>query len=193
MGWNMAEQDVVTIRPVEPRDEQAVADLWQQLSDFHSNLDPRLPAAVPGAKTRYAARMIERRNDPQTRAYVAEVGGRVVGYVLGAIVDLHPDLFDYVNAGFIADIFVEPAYRQRGIAAELVTEINRWFYAQGIRHTELQVAAANTGGLYFWEALDGLAVMVRMRIELDEFFADDGDDGAAYDDYDDDDIDRDDT
>jgi GNAT superfamily N-acetyltransferase len=155
----------VTIRRVERRDERAVARLWQALSDYHVEIDSRLPPPTPGAAKRYAARLIERRNDPQTRAFVAEVDGVVVGYVLGAVIDLHPDLFDHVDSGFIADIFVDPAYRQQGIARQLVETINRWFAKQGVNRTEWQVAAANVEGIRFWEAVGGQSIMIRMRME----------------------------
>lgn len=159
-------QDVV-IRLVAPHDEAAIARMWQELTDYHVALDPRLPGATPGAAERYASRLLERRDDPYTRAFVAEVGGQVVGYVLGAIIDLHPDLFDHVDSGFIADIYVCPAHRRQGIARQLVDRINRWFAEQGVRHTEWQVAAANTEGIRFWEAINGHAIMVRMRVDLD--------------------------
>ncbi len=157
----------VVIRQVAPRDEQALARMWQELTDYHVALDPRLPGATPGAAARYAARLLERRDDPYTRAFVAEVGGQVIGYVLGAVIDLHPDLFDHVDSGFIADIYVDPAYRRQGVARQLVDRINRWFAEQGVRHTEWQVAAANTEGIRFWEAINGRAIMVRMRVDLD--------------------------
>lgn len=160
--------DDVVIRAVEPQDAGAIARLWQDLTDYHVRLDPRLPGATPGAAERYASRLLERRDDPHTRAYVAEVDGQVVGYVLGTIIDLHPDLFEHVDSGFIADIYVDPAYRRRGIARELVETINTWFAEQGVHHVEWQVAAANTAGLRFWEAIDGLAIMVRMRAELND-------------------------
>lgn len=156
------------IRPVEPRDETAVARLWQALSDYHARIDPRLPLAVPGANQRYARRLIERRNDPDTRALVAEVDGQVVGYVLGAVIDLHPDLFQHVDAGFIADIFVDPEFRRRGLARELIKSLGVWFAGKGVFHVEWQVSAANTPGIRFWEAVGGLAIMVRMRAEVDE-------------------------
>ncbi len=164
----MAQVDDVVIRAVEPRDADAIARMWQALTDYHVRLDPRLPGATPGAAERYASRLLERRDDPHTRAYVAEVGGQVVGYVLGTIIDLHPDLFEHVDSGFIADIYVDPAYRRLGIARDLVETINAWFAGQGVQHVEWQVAAANTVGLRFWEAIDGLAIMVRMRAELGE-------------------------
>lgn len=158
----------VTIRPVEPRDERAIARLWQALSDYHVEIDSRLPPPTPGAAERYAERLIERRDDPQTHTFVAVVDGKVVGYVLGAVIDLHPDLFQHVDSGFIADIFVDSAYRQQGIARQLVETINKWFAEQGVTRTEWQVAAANVEGIRFWEAVGGQSIMIRMRMERPE-------------------------
>ncbi|NDJ76898.1 MAG: GNAT family N-acetyltransferase [Chloroflexi bacterium] len=155
-----------TVRPVAPADKAAIAQLWQALTDYHVALDPRLPAATPGAAERYADRLVERRDDPMTCVYVAEIDGQVIGYILGAIIDLYADLFEHSNVGFIADVFVEPAFRRQGIARQLVDRVNAWLVEQGIRHTEWQVAAANTGGIRFWEAVGGLATMVRMQMPL---------------------------
>lgn len=154
------------IRPVEPHDQAAIARLWAMLTEQHVALDPRLPGATEGAPERYARRMIERRDDPATMALVAEVGGKVVAYVLGAVIDLHPDLFQHVDAGFVADIFVDPAYRRLGLGRELIATLNQWFRHQGVANVELQVAARNPEGMRFWEAVGGEPIMMRMRIDL---------------------------
>ena len=104
------------------------------------------------------------RNDAQTHAFVAEVQGAVVGYVLGAIVDLTPDLFEHEDVGFIADIYVEPQHRRRGIARQLFHAICDWFAAQGVRQIEWQVAVANSDARRFWEAVGGRALTMRMRL-----------------------------
>lgn len=155
------------IRLVKPKDRAAVARLWQALTDYHVALDPRMPASTEGAADRYASRLIERRDDPYTRAFVAEVDGQVVGYILGAVLDLHPDLFQHADAGFIADVFVDPAHRQQGLARRLVETMNQWFAEQGVRYSELQVAAANESGIRFWESMNGRSMTIRMRIDFD--------------------------
>jgi ribosomal protein S18 acetylase RimI-like enzyme len=156
----------MNIRRVEPEDAKAIAKLWQALSDYHVEIDPRMPTTTSGAANRYASRMIERRDDPYTRTFVAEVDGQVVGYILGAVLDLHPDLFQHVEAGFIADIFVDSAYRQQGIARKLVDTMSEWFVSEGVQHIEWQVAAANESGIRFWEAIGGKAMTIRMRKTL---------------------------
>lgn len=163
----MAEASEITIRLVEPRDEAAIARLWQALSDYHVQIDSRLPVPVSGAARSYASRLLETRDDPFTRTYVAETGGQVVGYILGAVIDLQADLFEYVDTGFIADVFVDPAYRRQGIARRLVETVTDWFAAQGVRHVEWQVAAANVEAIKFWTAVGGQPLTIRMRMVLE--------------------------
>jgi GNAT superfamily N-acetyltransferase len=159
--------DDITIRPVAPPDEGAIARLWQALTDYHVQLDPRLPTSTPGAAENYAARLLERRDDPYTQTFVAEVGGQVVGYVLGAIIELQPDLFVYADSGFIADVFVDPAYRRRGIARRLVEAITAWFAERGVFLVEWQVAAQNPDAIRFWESVGGQPLTIRMQKRSD--------------------------
>jgi ribosomal protein S18 acetylase RimI-like enzyme len=159
--------DNVTIRPAAPQDEGAIARLWQALTDFHVGLDARLPTAARGAAENYAARLLERRDDPYTRTFVAEVDGQVVGYILGAIIDLHADLFEYADSGFIADVFVDPAYRRRGIARQLFETMSAWFAEQGVQLVEWQVASSNLEAILFWEAVGGKPITVRMQKRLE--------------------------
>jgi GNAT superfamily N-acetyltransferase len=156
----------VVIRQVEPKDKAAIAQLWRALAEYHVQIDAQQPKPVPGAARRYASRLIEQRDDPYTRTFVAQVDGRVVGYILGAVVDLYADLFEQGDSGFIADIFVDPGYRRHGIGRRLVEAINAWFQVQGVSYTELQVAAANRAGIVFWESVGGQPVMMRMRVDL---------------------------
>lgn len=160
--------DEIIIRPAAPQDQDAIARLWQALTDYHIGLDPRLPVAAPGAAENYASRLLERRDDPYTRAFVAEIDGQVVGYILGAVIDLTADLFEYVDSGFIADVFVDPAHRRRGIARRLVETMSRWFAEQGVARVEWQVAALNPDAIRFWEAVGGQPVTIRMQKSLDE-------------------------
>ncbi len=154
----------VTIRPVEPHDQEAIARMWAALSTYHTQLDSRMPRMAAGAPAAYASRLIEVRGDAQTRAFVAEVDGTVVGYVLGAIVDLTPDLFEHEDVGFVADIYVEPAFRRRGIARQLFRGICHWFAEQNVRRVEWQVAVANEEARRFWESVGGRELVVRMRL-----------------------------
>lgn len=156
----------VTTRQVTADDADAIAGLWQQLVDYHRQLDPDLPGAAHGGAKRYARRLVQRLDDPYTRAFVAEADGQVVGFVLGMIVDLMADIFDQEPGGFLADIYVHPDYRRQGIGHALVTALTDWFRHQQVYYFEWQVAARNQEGRAFWRSFGGREVMVRMRADL---------------------------
>jgi GNAT superfamily N-acetyltransferase len=158
--------DTVTIRLFTPDDAKAVAALWESLVDFHQTLDKDLPRATSGGGRIYVERMVSRIGDADTLVLVAEIDGHVVGYVLGAIVDLVPDMFEREMCGFIADIFVEPDHRRHGIGRMLIDAVLDWFRSEGIRYYEWYVAAQNPTARAFWREMGGRELMVRMRCEI---------------------------
>jgi GNAT superfamily N-acetyltransferase len=160
--------DEVMIRPATRDDADAIARLWEQLVAYHRALDDNLPVAAPDGAQRYAERLIDRLEDSQTCVLVAQEGRKIVGFVLGVVVDLVPEMFVSESGGFLADVFVEQAYRRRGIGQALVNALADWFRQQGLEHFEWYVAARNHEGRAFWQALGGVDVMLRMRVQLGE-------------------------
>ena len=158
--------DDAVIRPATENDAATIGDLWVQLVDYHHELDSKLPTATEDGSQRYARHIVERIHDRGTQAFVAEIDGRVVGFILGVIVDLAPEMFEHETSGFVADLFVEETYRQTGVGRKLVVAMAGWFRAHGLGHMEWYVAMHNTSGRAFWQALGGRDVMARMRAEL---------------------------
>ncbi len=144
----------------------AVAGLWQALVDYHRRLDSDLPPATPQGARRYARRLMDRLDDPMSRVLVAEKHGDVVGYVLGVVVDLAPEMFAQEASGFLADIFVEENSRREGVGTALVEALATWFREKGLRYFEWHVAARNQDSIAFWRQLGGREVMLRMRADL---------------------------
>lgn len=157
---------MTNIRLAVETDAEAIARLWEALVKFHQTIDPDLPAAAPGGGMLYAQRLTNRLHDTHTRVLVAEVDGKVVGYVLGVIVDLTPEMFAQENSGFLADIYVDEAYRTQGIGRGLVESLRNWFAERGVKHFEWYVASQNETGRAFWTAIGGRDMMVRMRQNL---------------------------
>ena len=158
--------DQVIIRLLRAGDVDTVAQLWAALVEYHRGLDVSLPPAAPQGAKRYARRLTDRIEDPMSRVLVAEADGKIVGYVLGVIVDLAPEMFAQEASGFLADIFVDEAYRHAGIGTALVDNLSAWFKEKGLRYFEWHVAARNTESLAFWQSIGGREVMLRMRTEL---------------------------
>jgi ribosomal protein S18 acetylase RimI-like enzyme len=159
--------DETVIRPAVASDAAAISRLWSRLVAYHQALDADMPGATPDGAVLYSRSLIDRLDDRQTCVLVAEEDGLVIGYVLGVVVDLMPEMFDYEPGGFLADIFVEAEYRGRGIGMALVQVLAEWFRQQGLRHFEWHVAASNTAALEFWKSVGGRDFMIRMRADID--------------------------
>ena len=158
--------DKVIIRPAAPQDIDAIAQLWLALVGYHREIDPDLPPAAPNGALRYARRLVDRLEDPMTSVLVAETEGKVVGYVLGMVVDLAPEMFAQSPSGFLADIYVDTAYRRHGVGRALVEHLSAWFRDRGLHYFEWHVAALNDDAVEFWRKVGGRDVMLRMRGEL---------------------------
>jgi len=158
--------DDIVIRPAVEGDAQAIGELWEKLVAYHHALDPRLPTASDGGAALYARRVQDRIDDTHTRFIVAERDGVIVGYVLGVIVDMVPEMFRPQVGGFLADIFVEETMRGHGIGRRLVEALTDWFHTRGVQHMEWYVAAHNDAGRKFWDAVGGKDIVIRMRMGL---------------------------
>lgn len=158
--------DQVTIRPAKAGDVDAVARLWEALVEHHRALDADLPPATEHGAMRYARRLLDHLDDPAARLLVALRSGEIVGYVLGVVVDLAPEMFAQEPSGFLADIYVSAAHRRAGVGRALVEGLMDWFREKGLRYFEWHTAAHNAEGIGFWRAMGGRDVMVRMRADL---------------------------
>jgi GNAT superfamily N-acetyltransferase len=156
------------IRPAKPGDIEAIAKLWEELVAYHRELDAALPVAADDGSEHYSRRIQDSLYNNHTRVLVAEEDGEVVGYILGVLVDLLPEMFIQERGGFVADVYVKPAYRGRGIGRRLVQAIKKWFRSLNVRHFEWYVAAHNPDGIAFWRSVGGRDVMIRMRARLEE-------------------------
>lgn len=158
--------DQVTVRPAKPADIDAVAQLWEALVDHHRALDEDLPPATSQGAVRYARRLIDHLDDPMASVLVAVVDKRVIGYVLGIVVDLAPEMFAQEPSGFLADIYVDPFHRRGGVGRALVESLIEVFRKKGLSYFEWHAASRNPEGIAFWRSMGGRDVMLRMRADI---------------------------
>ena len=158
--------DQVTIRSARPDDVDAIARLWEALVEYHCDLDADLPPATHQGSIRYARRLTDQLDNPTTRVLVAVRNSQIVGYVLGVVVDLAPEIFAQEPSGFLADIYVDLSQRRKGIGRALVEELIDWFRTNGLHYFEWHAVVQNPEGIAFWRALGGREVMLRMRADF---------------------------
>lgn len=146
----MKPKQQMKIRPFEPRDEQAVVQLWTECGLVVPWNDPR--------------RDIRRKRKVQPEMFLVaydEPEGRIVGAVMAGY-DGH--------RGWINYLAVNPQYRRKGIGRQLMTEAERCLRAAGCPKINLQVRGTNTEVLAFYRGIgfkDDDVVSLGKRLEED--------------------------
>lgn len=79
---------------------------------------------------------------------VAEMGDRIVGFVLGTIIDKSGSAWSY---GYIVWIGVDPQVSRRGVGHRLVDRLTQRFSDMGVRMLMVDTAADNEAALAFFE------------------------------------------
>ena len=82
--------------------------------------------------------------------------GTVVGFIVGSVHETTPeDEFEVTPAkrGRVAELYVQPQHRGRGIARKLMAEIETWCRGQGCQMVRVEVFAPNEHARSFYEGL----------------------------------------
>ena len=136
----------MTIREAELKDcgrmDELLTELIHYESQFEHNLDPTFQV-----KDNYS----ERLKMEGHKAYVAEVDGRIAGFVYGFIYDI-PGLF-LQPVAIMDALYVEEKYRGLGIAGKLIAEFIRFANEQKADTVELKVLTENSRALGLYERL----------------------------------------
>ena len=156
------------IRLAQANDVERIGQLWSEMVAYHASLDARTFRPAEGGAELYARSILDRLGDPQARVLVVEQNGDVVGYVSAMIADITTEMFKPLRCGLLADIYLQPAYRRRGLGRALVERLTIWFRAQGVDYFEWHVSASNREALAFWRTFGGETTMLRMRAAIPE-------------------------
>ena len=151
------------IRLAEERDADRIGQLWQDMVRYHAQFDPSTFRPAENGATIYARSMRDRLGDPLSRVLVAEEEGEVVAYISGMIADITTEMFMPLRSGLLADIYVLPEHRRRGLGRQLVERLSLWFHTQNVAHFEWHVSARNEAALAFWKSIGGELTILRMR------------------------------
>ncbi|MFN0108585.1 MAG: GNAT family N-acetyltransferase [Blastocatellia bacterium] len=179
------------IRVARTEDAESLASLSRQLLLYEKSLNDGM-----GELTGWAASAEEIRKQllrPNTRFFVAEINGEVIGYLklmvqgrkltrgeLGMarwLLDrMEESARNAVNAvlrrprpntetvgGYIAGMFVDPETRRAKIGTALLAAAESWLAEQSIPLTELHVLYINEAARRFWEAAGYQPLTLGMR------------------------------
>ncbi len=155
----------MTIRPARLDDWPRIGELAELLVRVHYAFDMR---RFVHPDTLRAADYIDRLREEIERGHamvrVADVDGRVAGYVFAGI---EPESWKELrhDAGYVHDLVVDEAHRRAGLGRALVASALEWFHARGIARVMLWTAPANAGAQHLFRRVGFTPTMIEMTLD----------------------------
>jgi GNAT superfamily N-acetyltransferase len=143
-----------------------IAVMWRELMTLHRALDSRFVIATDGEQ-KYARHVQEMIRSRDGRVLVAEAlaTGDLVGYLLGELQTRPPKAMPGVY-GFISDLYVREAWRQKGVGGALFEDMRLWCKLRKATAIELYVAEDNPDALAFWKAMGLMPFLKLVHLDL---------------------------
>jgi ribosomal protein S18 acetylase RimI-like enzyme len=132
----------VTIRPAKPDDTPSVLEMVRKLAALHESWDSAKYGYKDGFAEMYQSWLPKRAGDPRSVFLVAERDGRLVAFLVGSVEREIP-IYRLDEFGFIHDVWVDPEYRNEGIARQLTMLAIERFREMGVKQIRLDTAAKN--------------------------------------------------
>ena len=154
------------VRRARKGDSDAVGRLWIDLLQSQSKLDSRFQPS-DDALQRWRNDFPEWVRRDSRRIYVAEGDGAIRGFVSAERWST-PPIYRDVREIYIDELYVEPAYRRRGLGRALVEEVALWAKSEGAHRLRAGALGANGEGRTFWERVGAEAFTVTYTLEVQE-------------------------
>jgi GNAT superfamily N-acetyltransferase len=155
----------ITVRELERGDLPHVKVIFQEFVRYHENWDG-IFRKIEAAEEAWGDYILESHTEVEdSRALVAELNGKIVGYCVGHVIE-KPPIYAEKLIGEVENIAVRAGYKRRGIGERLFRAMKDWFVEHGVYHIELEAATANPQSVGFWGKMGGREFIKRMVIEL---------------------------
>ena len=152
------------IRRARKEDLPQVGTLWLRLLDEHAAMDPRFSVAAD-ALERWSNDFDYQLDDEQSRVFVAEGEGGLVGFVTACLWQ-PPPIYAVSEEVYINELYVVPEARGQGVGYGLVEAVREWAEEAPVGRMRLGVLAANTEGRAFWERQHARPLSMTLTIDL---------------------------
>jgi diamine N-acetyltransferase len=158
----------IPIRGAGPEDYQPLGELFEEIDALHRENLPHIYKKADGPARSFEY-YLSQVSGETTGLFLAEVGGKPVGFVHGWVKDTPPIPFLIPQRiAYIDGLIVKAAFQNRGIGRKLVEAFHQWAQAQGATSIELNVYEFNRSAIAFYERLGYHTLSRKMSIELSE-------------------------
>jgi ribosomal protein S18 acetylase RimI-like enzyme len=132
----------MTIRPATAHDVPAVLPMVEKIVALHAEWDVARYAPLENAAEMYRNWLAARATDAKSAFIVAQREEKLVGFLV-ATVEREIAIYRLGEYAFIHDLWVDPEYRNEGVARQMVMAAIERFAQLGIRQIRLETAAEN--------------------------------------------------
>ena len=143
----------LTIRPATAQDYDVLCEIIAEVDDMHREACPHIFQKPPGP-ARERAYVLERLADEDHGLFVAEVGGRVAGFLHLVARDAPPiPILVPRRLVMVDSLVVRRDLRRGGIGRAPMEWAELWAREQGADELELNVFEFNSGAIAFYRRL----------------------------------------
>lgn len=159
------------IRRATPDDVPQVCVMMQAQADLHEQWDAARFPYLPQVGPRYADWLREQAINPRSVFLVAErdadatAPARLVGFAIATTEPTLP-IYRVREIGFLHDLYVDPGYRNEGIARQLVMRLIERFREIGVAQVRLETAVPNEAARKLFESCGFRPSVIEMMVEL---------------------------
>lgn len=153
------------IRSATHADVSAVLPMVRKIVDLHAAWDPARFEPRAGIEAGYGHWLSSRATDPQSVFLVAAQGGALVAFLVGTVEHAIP-IYRVDRFGFIHDLWVEPDYRNEGLAKSMTLLALERFKSIGVTQVRLETASANDVARTLFTACGFRVTTHEMLVEL---------------------------
>jgi len=154
------------LREAKTEDIPQVLPLVKAMCDLHKSWDPVRFNFKDDVVERYRGWLTERSTDPRSVFLVAERNGKIIAYLIGTVEPEIP-IYWQPECGEIHDVFVDPAYRNEGIARQLVSMSVEKFAELGVTQVRLTTATGNESARELFKSCGFRVSTVEMLVETE--------------------------
>lgn len=155
----------LSVRRASAADAPALRAIWLEAAQAFVKADRHYRLAPDGADEWQMA-LETWLGRPEVAVFVAERGGRTLGYIVAALAQNQPGLLP-AHYGFVSDLAVDFHAKTGGVGRALLDAVKAWFRAGGITRIEARVPARNAVAQAFWRAIGAHKTYEQMWLRAD--------------------------
>jgi ribosomal protein S18 acetylase RimI-like enzyme len=155
------------IRPATANDVPAVIPMVDKICALHASWDHAKYGFRDNPGEMYRNWLIARAADPRSVFLVAQGKERIAAFLI-ATVEKEIPIYHISEYGFIHDLWVDPEYRNEGIARQMVMLAIERFQEIGVDQIRLDTAAANETARGLFKQCGFRVCTMEMLVEMEK-------------------------